>query len=700
MSWPWCKRLGLLGLGVGFLAGGLSGAVEMDVKGVGWRKEKRFERLLRDVLRNPDEPDAPLDLTVMEDAFLLLRSEMIRLGFLYPEIEYKAFEGETLLGEAPLEGGRAFEEVPWGRVSRVVFRIARGERYYFQKVTFAGLEAVDAQEAESFFFPEGSLFVTEGERAYSPAALDGGMASLRRRLAQLGYPEASVALASPPELAPTGEVTVALSVDEGPQFVWGTAQVEGSAPEVAPGRLPPPDPGTVYNDDGLQDWIVAVRNAHFVAGYPNARVSASSLLDPAEAGGEVRVDLTLEVDPGVRTRLGEIRFEGLERTNERFLRSRLDLGPGDWLNRLEVEEAQFDLGRLGIFRRVRQRLEPSGEGPASDLVFAVEERERNEVSALVGYGSYERLRVGLEARATNLFGRAHSAQVRLRQSFRSSAGLLLYNVPSPFPWVESGQVRMQGLLREEVSFTRREALFAVGLERGFFDGALRTSAEYRFELLRSVDLESRDLVGDTRATVGSLLFGLGWDTRDRAIAPREGASAHAQFELASPSLGAEAYYQRFVLRSSLHRSFNHARLRWHFGFEGGVLSRLGADAYELPVNKRFFPGGENSIRGYKEGEASPRDASGAEIGAEIYALGHVEFELRVLESLGVVLFTDGLWSAADLQQTAEGESLVSVGLGLRYSTPLGPLRLEYGHNLNPREFDPSGTVHLSIGFPF
>jgi len=72
----------------------------------------------------------------------------------------------------------------------------------------------------------------------------------------------------------------------------------------------------------------------------------------------------------------------------------------------------------------------------------------------------------------------------------------------------------------------------------------------------------------------------------------------------------------------------------------------------------------------------------------------------VLESLAVVFFTDGVWSAARLEQSGDGEALFSSGLGLRYTTPLGPLRLEYGHNLNPRENDPSGSLHLSIGFPF
>jgi outer membrane protein insertion porin family len=680
----------------------LKGAFSLEVEGLGWRTEKRLERLLDDVLRDPDQPDAGLDATKAEDAILLLRSELNRVGFLSPTIEYRLFLGANELGRAEWSPKGDLSAIPWAQGDRALFVVRRGERAFFDRVEFVGLSVLPEEEARSFFYPSAGLFVSERHRAYSPGALEAGLRSLRQRLAQLGYLEAAVTVAKPVEIAPTGEVGVVLTVEPNARYIWSAAFVEGAASEGLAGDLARPEEGSVFTEDSLQDWISSVRSRHFAAGYPDVRLSVRREFVEIDAPAEEGVAVTLRLEPGPRVRQGPIRFQGREQTNATFLRDYLDLGEASWLNLIELDSAQFALGRLGIFRRIRYALEdvPGVDTPTRAVNFLLEERERFEVSALVGYGSFEQVRIGMEARALNLWGRAHSGQLRLRASLRGLAGLALYSVPFPVSWLELGQVRLQGLQRDEISFRREEALLALGVSRGFAGGTLRTSAEYRFELLRSVDLISEELIGDTRATVGSLLLGFSWDTRDRVVSPRRGGSLQSQLELASPALGSEANFQRFVLRGSWHYPMKQDRLRWHFGLEGGFLARMGADAAELPVNKRFFPGGENSLRGFQDGEASPLDADGDAIGAEAYALGHAELEVWLLESLGLVVFTDGLWASASFSDTSDSDTLFSAGLGLRYNTPLGPLRMEYGHNLNPRPTDPDGTLHLSIGFPF
>ncbi|HZI31686.1 MAG TPA: BamA/TamA family outer membrane protein, partial [Candidatus Binatia bacterium] len=121
---------------------------------------------------------------------------------------------------------------------------------------------------------------------------------------------------------------------------------------------------------------------------------------------------------------------------------------------------------------------------------------------------------------------------------------------------------------------------------------------------------------------------------------------------------------------------------------------------QLPFNKRFFPGGENSIRGYQEGAASPLDSSGNQLGAETYTLGNVEFEQLLTKSWSIVAFFDALGMARDRNDYPWNQGLFSVGGGICWRTPIGPVRLEYGYNLNPRPYDPMGTLHFSVGFPF
>ena len=120
----------------------------------------------------------------------------------------------------------------------------------------------------------------------------------------------------------------------------------------------------------------------------------------------------------------------------------------------------------------------------------------------------------------------------------------------------------------------------------------------------------------------------------------------------------------------------------------------------LPFNKRFFPGGENSVRGYQRGGASPLDAAGDQLGAESALQWNLELEQRLTRSISIVGFVDGVGITPVIESYPFDEVLWSVGGGIRWNTLIGPVRLEYGHNLNPRAPDPEGTLHFSIGFPF
>jgi outer membrane translocation and assembly module TamA len=127
---------------------------------------------------------------------------------------------------------------------------------------------------------------------------------------------------------------------------------------------------------------------------------------------------------------------------------------------------------------------------------------------------------------------------------------------------------------------------------------------------------------------------------------------------------------------------------------------MGDPEDDIPFARRFFPGGENSIRGFQEGQASPRDADDDEIGAETFILGTVEFEQALTPQWSAVVFSDNLGVSRELSDYPGRDFLSSVGGGVRWRTLIGPVRLEYGHNLIRRDGDPSGTFHFSFGFPF
>jgi outer membrane protein assembly factor BamA len=412
------------------------------------------------------------------------------------------------------------------------------------------------------------------------------------------------------------------------------------------------------------------------------------------------VTVVADVTPGPAVTLGRVRFAGNERTRESVLRPLVPAKEGAPLNPVETENGQFRISHLGVFNAVDLRYEPA-DGPVRDAVYELTEGKRRDASLLFGYGSYEQLRGGVELSESNLFGRAHQGSLELVQSMKSTRGEYDYTVPELFGSTVDGTAKLYSLRRQERSFLREEYGANLSAAWPVPRLGLDVTTGYTFKRLRNTEnslaSSSVDLV-DTNAA--SLNLGLTRDRRDNPLMPRRGYKVSIQVEEASRRLGGQVEYQRLQFGASYHTPLGPSR--WlHVGFTHDLVTTLGSlNDSQLPVNERFYPGGDSTIRGYAEGTAAPRAAGGLFLGAKTVMLLNLELEQAVTPKWSVVVFSDSLGMAARMAHYPFDEKLFSVGLGLRYQTVIGPVRLEYGRNLNPRPLDPSGTLSFSIGFPF
>lgn len=456
-------------------------------------------------------------------------------------------------------------------------------------------------------------------------------------------------------------------------------------------------PGEAFSGLWEQDFLQAKRVELFQRGYPDTTASITATNRQTIEGTNF-LDLTVTVNSGPLVRVGELHFEGLNKTRLGVVERRVRLEPGDLLNRVEVDRARFRLARLGVFDTVDLEFEPAGPN-TRDVRFLLEEGRRVDFSLLFGYGSYELLRGGFELDQHNLWGLAHHSRLRAIQSFKATSADYLYSVPDLGGKDVNLFFNASGLRREEISFVREEFLLGVGGTKPFPSIASDIGLRYNYEFLNANDQASNLTVNDEAVRVGAVVLDVKHDRRDSPLTPQRGYKLFADLELASAGLGGEVDYQRFEFSSSWHLGLG-GGLYLHMGLSHGVATTLDSEDVELPINKRFFPGGESSIRGFQQGEAAPRDESGELIGAETYALGNVEFEQKLTRSISAVLLFDAVGFARDVEEYPFDEKLYTVGGGLWWKTIIGPVRVEYGHNLNPRRKDPSGTLHFSLGFPF
>jgi outer membrane protein insertion porin family len=671
-------------------------AVKLRVSGMGWL-ENRETRIALQRLWGNTLP-ATLNANQVEDAVLFIGSILHGKGYLRPSIEVEAVTADGKSARFPVS--LTLEQTPpRGLVAKeLTFHVKEGVRYFLEKVQIEGLRALSKEAGQDFFFTDVALIVGKGARAYTPAKLNRSADAIESTLRQQGFAQATVRVGEVRENHETGAVSVRVIVEEGPRWELRrlTFDIEGA--DVTELREFEQRTGLAWSTFRGQDLAEEIRHVYYRRGYPDVRVRLEPKPQPPQDGVR-QVDVVARVVTGGHVAVGDIRFRGHEKTKDQVLRRRVELESGDSLDPLKLEQARYRLGRLGVFRSVDTIFEPA-TGPIRDPVFVLEEDTPREVHLMAGYGSYEQLRGGVEFRQRNLFGRAHRTRFELVQSMKSSRADYTYSVPELLGEQIDGSAKLFGLQREERAFLRQEYGGTVSLSREVPWIGAEGTIGYTFQSLTNDDNELATRGEDERTlVVGSIDITLTRDGRDNPLRPRRGYRWYLQAELASRQLGGDLNYQRIEFGGSYHTSWG--RGRWiHAGLSHGVVYTLGSSDRLLPVNKRFYPGGESSIRGFKEGEAAPRGADGRFIGAKAYTLLDIELEQALAGNWSLVAFTDILGTTATLRSYPWDIELVTVGLGIRYQTIIGPIRCEYGHNVRKREDDADGSLHVSVGFPF
>jgi outer membrane protein assembly complex protein YaeT len=577
--------------------------------------------------------------------------------------------------------------------------LERGRRFSLQEVTFTGVMAVTEKEARAFFIGGGLLIPLASERIYSPGRLQRAQNNLEEALRQQGYADAAVILSDVQIDRATGKVRAKIQVEEGRQWKVTALTFAIADKSEAPAGLVQKRVGQQWTSLWRQDTATAIRRWYYARGHPDVQIKLVTQVADAPDGSKA-VSVVAEVVPGPVVRVGEVHFSGNTHTRENTLRRLVPSKPGDLLNPIRIDNGQARISRLGVFRSVDLTYNPP-DAEVRDVQYDVTEGRRQELSLLAGYGSYEQLRGGIEWRHYNLFDRAHTDSLKLVQSMKSSQGDYIYTVPELFGTTTDGSVHLFGLTRQEFSFRREEYGANISVLWPLRRIGLVLTTGYTFKHLLNVDNELATRATDQSETnVASIDLSLVRDRRDNPLRPTKGYKLSAQVEAANRALGGEVVYQQIVLAASYHTNWGNGR--WiHAGVSHGLVTTFGApNDTNLPVSVLFYPGGDGSIRGYQKGEAAPRTANGEFVGAKSYLQFNLELEQALTTKWSVVAFGDALGMAARMSDYPFSEKLYSVGLGIRYQTIIGPIRVEYGHNLNPRPFDPAGTLQLSIGFPF
>ncbi|HEX5400211.1 MAG TPA: BamA/TamA family outer membrane protein [Verrucomicrobiae bacterium] len=668
---------------------------KLTIRGYGLFGDLRLKRTIK-LMEFPNGAPPFFDANFVQDSIVILSAKLHDDGYLHPTIsvditltngEQRHFVWKQAIGE-PLPRPL--------RAQKVKFQLDPGVFYHYSEIQFTGLKAETAKDARSFFIETSGLIPLKQNRVFSPDRLKRSTSNLRLALQHMGYHDTEVTFSNLDVNNKTGNVTVTIEVKQGALFM-----VRSVTRKVYQGARLVEDRTNrlehIYSRFWEQDFIQGIKTNYYRQGYP--QVSVNMQIKKSTPGeGKVLLDLLANVDTGPRVRTGSVEFVGNKRTRTSLLKRRVPLKSGDWLDRQMAEEGQYRLARLGVFNSVQVNYQPVNTN-LWNVTYDLKPGKRIDVNLLFGVGSYDLLRGGVELNQYNLWGLAHSQSLKFVQSFKSTSGDYTYTIPEVFGHNMDVFFEGSGLRREEQSFTRLEYGGGTGVKKEFRKLHTDTSLRYNYGKLEATGSSINfSQLGSPNPLVGELILDAQQNKLDNPLYPRKGRRLLGNVEYATPDFGGQANFLRVNVGASYHLRLNDSE--WlHFRVRHGVAVPLGNDQ-SLPFVRRFFPGGADSIRGYQEGEAAPRNAQGQIIGAETYLSGTVEFEQALTPKWSVVTFVDGVNFAENLNHYPGDQALFSAGGGLSWRTIIGPVRLEYGYNLNPRPGDPMGTIQFSLGMPF
>jgi outer membrane protein assembly complex protein YaeT len=378
----------------------------------------------------------------------------------------------------------------------------------------------------------------------------------------------------------------------------------------------------------------------------------------------------------------------------------LTFAPGDPLSLPKLLESRRKLSRLTLFSRLS--MDPLLEEiPGErDVLIQVTESKPKALNFGLGYSSEEQLRGFAEFIHNNIDGMHRQFRLRAQASFREQTYLMNFREPRLFGTLISSTVGFSRGEEERTSFSVRRHSAQLGFERPFAE-YYRIFLTYSFDLENLFNVKPDAVISEVDRgplTIASALGTLQRDTRDTLVDPHTGSLHRLTFEVADLLLGSEVSFVKIT--GSTHWFFPlPGETVGAISVRGGIAEAFGA-AGDVPISRRFFLGGSTTVRGYDFERLGPTGADGTPTGGDVFVLANLEWRVPLYKGLGVVLFTDvgNVFRAID--NFTPGQIKGSLGLGLRYNTPIGPIRLDYGRKVSPEEHEASGRFHFSVGHPF
>jgi outer membrane protein insertion porin family len=596
----------------------------------------------------------------------------------------------------------------------IVFDIREGNQVYVQNIRFAGNKAFSDGELKKVMETKEKWFLSwlTGRGKYNKDMLESDQGAIADHYFNDGYVQVKVEQPVVTLSKDKKSMDILIRIEEGPQFRVGDIGVQGDLVESKKKLLSliPLKKGDIFSRQKLRTGVLAINDLYADRGFAYVNVSPLTHLNPQKR----TIALNLEIEKGIKVRIDRIHISGNTKTRDKVIRREMKLAEGDLYSASKLKESNHKIKNLGFFDEVNVSTAKGPDAAHMDVDVTVKEKPTGTFSLGFGYSSVDGPIAQGSVSQKNFLGRG--LQLNLAGAVGGKSTTYQAGILDPY------FLDMNLALGFDVYKTKRDwndyTQKSTGgdLKAGFpLTDNTRAFFIYRFEKkeILNVDPNASLVIQDQagKSTLSSITGTLTRDTTDYRLDPTKGSVASLSMTFAG--IGGTEKFARYQVDD---RYF----FPWKWGTVFSVRGHLGymqtVGGKEIPIDERFFLGGLDSLRGFRVREAGPRirtthtviDPATGEvksssssydyIGGNKEAYFNLEYTFPLVKDVGVkgVAFFDtgNAWGSGE---DYFSDMRYDAGLGIRWFSPMGPLRLEWGYNLSPRDGEPHSVVQFSIG---
>ncbi len=597
----------------------------------------------------------------------------------------------------------------------LTFEFDEGGETLIREVTFEGNDNIEASDlrgvVETGRYKWWSSWMF-GTGVVQKDLLARDVSALHEFYLTKGY--AQVRVTDPEIIEVENGLKVIFKIDEGKQFTINSVSASGTLFEDSEEKTLEGielKKGDIFDVSLMRKDVFRIRDKFGNIGYAFANVLPESQINTANA----TIDLRYIINKGQEVYINRINIIGNTKTRDNVVRRDLKIEEGDLYSASKIERTRALLERTGFFDEVTIDTEQNDVADDKlDLDINLKEGRTGTFNIGVGASTSDGLILMAKLSENNIFGTGNNISLDLDTGTIYSTYRLGFLNPRINDTQWSGGVDAYMMDREYDDFSSDQKGFSISAgyplwflsEKYLDDIRFNLSYELSWSKIYDVKDDAAQLVKD-QSKLGECMTSaftpkLIRNTINNPLDPTSGSRQVLSYEFAG--VGGDEKYWLFGALNTIYVPLIESRklvfsnrIRFDYGEVYGS-----SDTGTLPIFKRFFPGGINSVRGYKAYEMGPRDANGHEYGGNKQFIMNNEIIFPLLSGIGLkgVVFYD-MGQAFDEEHNINFSDLkLAWGWGFRWNTMMAPIRLEFGYPISPDKYDRKGmVVNFTFGMP-